>query len=751
MNYIFIFSLLAVGLSGIFAQVLLLRELMVSFYGNELTIGLILSNWLLAEACGVLIIGRVISGIRQKINLFVVLEITFVLTLPIALYLSRVFKPLLGVSPGETIGLPLIFISSLSLILLPASCHGALFGCCSAMSTAYFKDQRRSIGWVYAAETLGTLTGALCLTYFFLPRLNLSQIALGVSVLNLFVCLAYLKDLSRVLKYILAGVFLIIFCFLYFFGAGRLEKISISGQWPGREVVSTRNSVYGNIALIKEKEQYTLFYNGLPLITAPYPDINFIQDFANFPLLFCAHPEEVLVLGNGAGGMISQILRYPVRNIDYAELDPLLIEMLADCPAPITREELSDKRVSLANSDARLYLRTAKNKYDLILIGLSRPSDLSINRLFTREFFLLARDKLKTDGILAFSLPGSFTYLSRELRDLNACILNALIESGWQVAVVPGDYNIFIASMSPEAIKADPEAIIQKIRQYRVDPGIFLPGYIKYRLDKNIRAWWEKSLSGATLKVNRDFSPFAVFQMLVIWNKQFSPFFATLLEKTGDLNLGAAFWIIGIIGLAGLLVMRRRPGLTLAYSIATSGFFAMLANLVLVFGFQVVYGYLYHSIGLLIAVFMSGIAAASILVTCIGGRLKNSLNLFIRLELAIILFCPLMAGLIKWSAAYPDSAAVVFIMLFFVAGAFPGAQFALAARMRLDSGQEPGRAASLLYFFDLAGGCLAGILGGVALLPVFGLADSCLIAAALKTSSLVLLLIFAKRLTKALI
>ncbi len=48
-------SLLIMGLSGIIAQILLLRELLVSFYGNELTLGIILANWLLLEAFGFLL------------------------------------------------------------------------------------------------------------------------------------------------------------------------------------------------------------------------------------------------------------------------------------------------------------------------------------------------------------------------------------------------------------------------------------------------------------------------------------------------------------------------------------------------------------------------------------------------------------------------------------------------------------------------------------------------------------------------
>ena len=58
MNYIFLFLIFLTGASGIAAQVLLLRELLVNFNGNELIIGVIISNWVIAEAAGAFFGGR---------------------------------------------------------------------------------------------------------------------------------------------------------------------------------------------------------------------------------------------------------------------------------------------------------------------------------------------------------------------------------------------------------------------------------------------------------------------------------------------------------------------------------------------------------------------------------------------------------------------------------------------------------------------------------------------------------------------
>ena len=65
---LFLSALLLMGFSGIVAQVLLLRELLIVFSGNELTIGIILASWLILEAAGAFLLGRWIEHIRRKLE-----------------------------------------------------------------------------------------------------------------------------------------------------------------------------------------------------------------------------------------------------------------------------------------------------------------------------------------------------------------------------------------------------------------------------------------------------------------------------------------------------------------------------------------------------------------------------------------------------------------------------------------------------------------------------------------------------------
>jgi len=739
---LFILTILVVGLSGLVAQVMLLRELLVSFYGNELTLGVILANWIISEALGVFIIGKIIERIKNKINVFIALQIIFSLLLPLSIYFSRTFKSILGIPFGETIGLNAIFWSSFLIILPLGFCHAGLFSAACEIYSLSVKETERSIGKVYAWETIGAIFGGIILTYLLIPYLTSLQIAFVISLANLIICIYLYRYTPKTkLKYLLLASIALVLYLIFSGGIRLIERISINKQWRQARVLDYRNSIYGNIAVTKQLEQYTFFYNGIPVITAPYPDEQFVEDFGHLPLLFHRNPKQILIISAGAGGLINEILKHPVTKIDYLEIDPLIIKMLKKYPTALTESELQERRVNIINLDGRFFLRTNPSAYDVILIGLSNQSDLSTNRLFTRDFFSLAKKRLNGDGVLALWLPGSLTYLSAELRDLNASILNGLKGVFAYTRIIPGDYNIFLASQSRGIMEVAPSVIQQRKLEQNIEAHILLPSYVEYRLSKYWLDWFTKSLAGATKKTNQDLRPVAVFETLILWNKKFSQVTTHALKLFENLNLrGIAIFILLITVLLFYTFSRRkskRPAIT--YSIATTGFFGMLINLILIFSFQVFYGYLYHRIGILISIFMAGTAAGSIFITKRIEKIKNELRLFVGFEALITAFSYVIALIITRFFASMHYASLIFISLFFVSGLLLGLEFPLAAKMYGGEKRQIGETAGIIYSADLIGGWVAGIFGGIVLLPVLGLFNTCMLIVMLKLSSLLLL------------
>ena len=757
-------SLLLMGLSGITAQIVLLRELLVSFLGNELTLGIILANWLILVAVGSFIIGKSVERVERKLEVFVVFQMALSVAFPLTIFLCRIFKNILLVTPGEALGFAPIFYSSL-LILFPVTLpYGALFTYGCKLYAQYDGEDASSVGQVYLFETVGSMIGGLLLTFLLIQYFNSFTIALLISFLNSLtsIFLLWLTPGSSRAAFQKGLIILsILLSFLFAYGlqpqtSSQINQSSIRSQWTGLTVIHNENSIYGNITVTKRGEQYTFFADGVPSITTPVPDISFVEDFVHFPMLFHEKPESILILNGGVGGMIREILKYPVSRLDYVELDPLLLKMVQEFPTPLTQSELSDKRVKIHYMDGRLFAQRTQDRFDIIFIGLSTPQSLQTNRLFSSEFFSLTKEKMNPNSILALTLPGSLTYISPELRDLNGCILDTLKSVFRSVRIIPGDTNLYLASNSSQFEKVTTGEIIKRFEVRKIQTSVFTKNYLEFRLHERWLKWFLQSMERKGIQINSDFRPMAVFLSLSYWNALFSPYLTGIFKwyEKYSLTLSIAKIILITIILATLFIrMPRLSRHSVTYSIFTTGLTGMVFSLAIIFAFQTLYGYLYHQIGLLIAIFMLGIASGSFFITKRFDRMKNDSLLFLKTEIAIILFSILFPFVFLVPSHNLENKVVYFILygavliMSFLSGMFIGFQFPLANKIYLRSRPEKGglaQTAGLLYGADLFGGFFGGLSGGILLLPVVGLKETCYIMAMLKISSGILFLLFMK-------
>jgi spermidine synthase len=753
-------SLLIMGLSGIIAQIILLRELLVSFQGNELTIGIILANWLVLEAFGSFFIGKTVERTVRKMETFVLLQLIFSLAFPLALYLSRIFKNMLPTTPGEGLGLGPIFYSSFLILLPVAIPHGALFTYGSKLYAQSFREEVASIGKVYVLETIGTILGGLGITYLLIPYLNSFGIAFLLSFINSLISAFLLwpgrKLLSFTVRTTLFGfsflLSLVYAIVLFSPMAGQIHGSSIQSQWEKMGVIHNETSIYGNITVTKKGEQFTFFTNGVPSITVPVPDIAFIEDLIHFPMLLHEKPDSILILGGGAGGMIHEILKHPVARIDYAELDPLLLKLVRQYATPLTQSELSNPKVTIHDADGRFFILKTSKRFDVVFIGVPAPQDLQANRLFSSEFFSFVKQKMNPHAILVLFLPGSITHMSKEVRDLNACILDTLKTVFPYVKIIPGDINFYLASTSKEVATVTTEEMDRRLKARHVETKLISRSYLDDRLQEQWIEWYSRSMREARTHINSDFRPLGIFYGLSYWNALFSPYLTGIFQRFEKLTFKSILMTLTVFSFLVLLLFTRKPRISIQsipYAIFTTGLTGMIFNLSIIFAFQTCYGYLYREIGILVAVFMTGIALGSLVMTAHLKRTKRESLLFLETEFGLILFSLLLSMVFFVLAPLQRSATVLFEALFwvtsFVSGVLMGLQFPLATKIylhALPAEATIGRAAGLIYGVDLLGGFVGGLFGGILLLPVLGLKQTSFLMAMIKMSSLLSFLAF---------
>jgi spermidine synthase len=769
-----IYAFLLMGFTAIVAQVVLIRELLTSFSGNELAIGIFFANWLLLEALGSYGAGRWAGKVTSGTSYYVCLQLLLALALPTIIFLTRIAKNLLGIIPGQGINVFTIFYASLFLLIPLALTDGAQFSFGCRLFTEGKNRGVLSIGKVYIYEAIGSLVGGVVATYLCLQYFNSFQTALALALLNIFSALLLLLFVGtpdrgnnqrrwyqltvsppRLALKIAAGLLLLICGLLVpLAGIDYLHTRSVAAQWRNYAVLDYRNSIYGNVTVIKRFEQLNIMSNGVPVSTIPNPDIAFIEEFVHLALLAHPHPRKVLLVGGGIGGVLQEILKHPLQKIHYAELDPLIIHSAQRHAPGFSAADMSDPRVKVHYVDGRYFIRTDDEQYDVIFINLPDPSTLEINRYYTLEFYQMSRQRLKQDGILCLRLPGSTAFLSRELIEVNANIIQTVKHVFPYLKIIPGEYNLLLASLNTSITTIQPDVLTQRMRQRALQTRLLSDFHIRYKFEKTRLEWYDKEMAkAAEMPYNRDFHPSALYYDLVFWNSVHSPGFAAIFTQLKHLRLG--YIVIAVFVMFVILFFLQRSGLAwkksfIVLPIIATGFAGMAVDIVLVLAFQSFYGYLYHWIGLLIAAFMVGLTSGGMWMTHrLKGKLKsegaNAVDdtaTFLKLELFIVLYTGLFIGVLALLNRFQEYAIIfaaaqyILLVLNALCGFLVGAEFPLANKIYLKNTSQYTQTAGSLYATDLIGSWLGALFVTIAFIPLLGILPTCLLILIINAGSL---------------
>ncbi|MDH7489739.1 MAG: hypothetical protein QHH80_09535 [Anaerolineae bacterium] len=751
-------AFLLMGFSFSITQAVMARELLTSFAGNEMSIGLVLGAWLLLEAIGSGLVGRAIARRGMGAAGYALLQCLFALMLVPVLGAAYSVRQWWAGTPVQVLGLPATLVAAFLLLAPLGLVDGAMFAAACRVDSAY-RQAARAAGRVYVAEAVGGIAGGLAFTFLFIPRLHASQTALILAALNLAsaLSLATLRPLHARhplprAKVLVPGLLLACTLVALLSPAGdALHRQFAAWQWRGYELAFYANSVYGNVAAIRQGQQFTFFANGAPILTSPVPDVALVEEIVHLPMLFVREPKKALVLNGGLGGVIHELLKYPLEQVDYAELDPLLIEAVRRRPTPLTEAELNDPRVRVAQVDGRLLVRQLAGmrnppRYDLIVLNLPYPTTLQMNRFYTVEFLEMARQLLADGGVFVFPAPGSLSYLSPAMRDMHNGFQATLSAVFPHIRAIPDDVTYWLASSSEALESTVVETLTTRWRERGIPSQLMTEFHIQLKLSEQRRSWFAESLTqGETGVVNRDLQPAGLRQGLALWNEVFSPELTPVFRLLSRLSLRTLVLPLLAVLVAGVAAMWARPrrrAAAIPIAVAATGFGGMTADLLIIFAFQVYHGYVYHSIALLISAFMAGLSLGGWVATRTADSTRGSRQWFLAVEAALVVFwlgLPVALKTLYHARGLPATfVEPALFALNALAGFLVGAQFPLANRLYPGAHSDATRAAGMLYAADLAGAFAASLLVSGIFLPSFGIAQTCLFVAMLKVMSGVL-------------
>lgn len=735
-NNPFIYAFL-IGLTSMVGQILLLRELITIFYGNELSIGIILASWLFWVAIG----SWISEWLKTNPGAVLLLNAFF---LPLNIFIARIAGIFLHSTPGEIIGI--FHIALYSFAALCPMCLLLGMGWTSACKMATKEKSNPSqIGWVYIIEGCGSVAGGLLFNLLIIKGSHPFLIALILSATNILA--SYLAFSRPILKSVTVILFILVVISGFSGLPDSLENYSQELRWRPLDLILSKNSIYGNIAVTKWGGQYSLFQNGLHLFTTK--DTLTQEEIAHYPLLEHPEPKRVLLIGGGLGGTLDELLKHPVERVDYVEIDPLIIQFAKRYLPAEELTALNDPRVHLHHIDGRLFVKNRlDHTYDVIIINLPEPFTAQLNRFYSLEFYSEIERLLSPDGVISFGVTSSENYISQGQGRLLASIFATLKDIFAEVKVFPGDTNYFFGTKKLGLLTYNPYTLIDRLKERGIGTK-YVENYLRWKLTKERIVYLESSIKESRdAKINKDFAPIGYFYDMILWSTHFSSKAQDIFGILYRMNI---IWcilpiFISLIVLSFVVKKERFKDLPVFLSILTTGTSEIVFQIVVILAFQILYGYVYYKVGLILASFMLGLVIGSMFINNKMVNLKNDYLVYLVSQVAIVLY-PLILPLIFFlldalrNVFPPFTIEVIFILLPSVAGFIGGFQFPLANKICLQNRHSAAKLAGKLYGLDLLGSCVGALFASSILLPILGIMQTCLVLSLLNLSVLSLLLI----------
>ncbi|MGA9754048.1 MAG: fused MFS/spermidine synthase [Desulfobaccales bacterium] len=701
------------------AQVLILRELLVLAQGQELKLALGLWCWLLWAGLGSLAGGR-LHGPKVEPGRLGGLLALLGLLLPATILASRSLPSLANLPLGQSLPLSTSFLLFLTLLAPFGLVSGYFFP--GAVQVLRPGAPERAAGRTYCLESLGAALGVALLQLVLVGRYANLSLGLAVGLLLALAPWFLARPRSVPARAALTLNLLVLAAAMIF--APRLDLASRSWEWPGRQVIATADSPYALLSASREAEQISFFANNLWQFT--YPDPLTAEHQVQLGLLEHPQPRRVLLLGGGVAGLGAEILKTrTITHLDYVELDPYLVRLAQEL-LPADTGLARHPRVRLIYQDARRYLETTPNRYDVILMALPEPRNAQLNRFYTREFFRTVAGKLAPGGVFSFALTGAETSLSPLRAAYLAMAYNTLGQVFPEVAAFPGGQVRFFASPGPGVLTTDPEVLVRRLQARGLQLQYVREYYLLQDLSPWRRQYLNQVLSQPPPEINTDLNPRCYFFDLVL---------STVQEGLGVKEALLAFqklppalpWAALVLAtlLAGV-ALRRRPGLTFLYQVVVMGLGTMALEILVLVLYQIKLGSLYQELGVLIAAFMAGMAAGSAAGTHWGGRLRGGARFLAGLQGGLAILAGALALGLKWGVSWPASGwefstRAGYVLVLVVAGFGGGGVFALSAALWQAIQPEARGQGGKLYAADLLGATLGTLGVSLLVLPVWGI------------------------------
>jgi spermidine synthase len=316
----------------------------------------------------------------------------------ISMLTVSIFVPIVADDPRFVQTLHSMDFISVTIVL------GSIFPLCAILGYLtprliddYAAGNPAGAGKAYAINVLGCILGPVFASYVLLPSLSERHtlVVLGTPFLAFY--FLHYKSLSRRQRLgsgLTAGALLI--CALFFSGdfEGLMSRLA--------KKVEIRRDYAASVISAGDGRRKALFVNGINM-TLLTPITKFM---VHLPLAFHkGQPESALIICFGMGTSYRSALSWNIETT-AVELVPSVKEAFGFYHADAA-SVLTNPKGHIIIDDGRRYLKRTREQYDVIVVDPPPPVEAAgSSLLYSQEFYELAKQHLKPNGIIQAWFPG---------------------------------------------------------------------------------------------------------------------------------------------------------------------------------------------------------------------------------------------------------------------------------------------------------------------------------------------------------
>ncbi len=318
---------------------------------------------------------------------------------------------------------------------------------------------------VLAFDYLGALLASVLFPLVLLPQLGLLKTAFATGLLNMGVVgvniWIFRHRLPRwqSLSVVAAGIILALL-------AGSVWSVQLTSFFEKQlyedEIIYTRQTPYQRIIITRWANDVRLYLDG-NLQFSSQDEYRYHEPLVHPAMSLTRSRESVLVLGGGDGLVAREVFKYnDARRLVLVDIDPAMTDLARSHPTMLTvnQDSLSDPRLEIINQDAFTYLAETSEQFGVIIIDLPDPNNESLGKLYSREFYKLARRHLAEGGVMVSQATSP--YFARET-------YWSIVHTATDVGLKTWPYHIYVPSFGDWGFFLAAE---HDIKPARFSPGV---------------------------------------------------------------------------------------------------------------------------------------------------------------------------------------------------------------------------------------------------------------------------------------